>query len=84
MISFNFVLSYQVFWLFFGMSFCLPIKRFYDNCVLKNVEMEKIQSSTGKKQYNPYLIMFPSFCDVFATILDSTGLIYVSFSLSPY
>ena len=30
-----------------------------------------------KKKYHPALIIFPSFCDVIATILDTTGLIYV-------
>jgi len=41
----------------------------------KNEETGLIQ----KKKYHPFLIIFPSFCDVFATILDSTGLIYVIF-----
>ena len=40
-------------------------------------DISPIHSPNGKKKYNAYLIIFPSFCDVFATILDSTGLIYV-------
>jgi len=30
---------------------------------------------------NPYIMMFPSLCDVLATILDTTGLIMTSVSV---
>ena len=72
----NILFRYQVFWLFFGMSLCLPIKRCLDTLIGSNLKMEG-DSLIAKKKYSPFLIIFPSCCDVFATILDSTGLIYV-------
>jgi len=61
------------------MSLCLPIKRCIDTCTLKNMRKNEETGLIQKKKYHPFLIIFPSFCDVFATILDSTGLIYVIF-----
>ena len=57
------------------MSICLPFKNFIENLCYKNQNISKKISE--KKKCNPFLIIFPSFCDVLATILDSTGLIYV-------
>lgn len=59
------------------MSCCLPGKRFADNCLAKELEPANKLAVIVKRKYSPSLIIFPSFCDVFATILDATGLIYV-------
>jgi hypothetical protein len=64
---FYFNFSYQVFWLFFGMALLLPLVLF-----------SKKEKSQGKKKAHPAAMMIPAFCDVIATIFDSTGLIYVS------
>ena len=50
-----------------GMSFLLPFKYF--------TQKEK----SNLKQVTSTVMM--AFCDVFATILDSTGLVYVSFNI---
>jgi hypothetical protein len=57
---------YQVLFLFVGMAICLP----FVLCVKREV--------SEKKKVNPLLLIVPASCDVFATIFDATGLIYVS------
>ena len=66
---------YQVFWLFVGMAFCLPLKNY-----IHKYDMEEKEDKT-KKEMSPSLLIIPAFFDVCATIFDATGLIYVSIIL---
>lgn len=46
-----------------------------------NNEEVLIVDNPKKKNYRAYIFIFPSLCDVFATILDCIGLIFVFFFL---
>jgi len=50
-----------------GMAILLPFKIF----------VKKEDRDQSKKKINSAVMFIPSFCDVCATIFDSTGLIYV-------
>jgi hypothetical protein len=41
--------------------------------------IKKEDRDQTKERINSAVMFFPSFCDVCATIFDSTGLIYVSY-----
>ena len=68
---------YQVFTLFFGMFLALPFKLMFNSNKKYEPRDELIIDMPKKKVYSVYLLIFPSMCDVFATILDCIGLIYV-------
>lgn len=72
---------FQVFTLFLGMFLFLPFgwmaKKFGKKVEKINNEVLYVDSNSKKKDYRAYLLIFPSLCDVFATILDCIALIFV-------
>ena len=79
-ITYNF--RFQVFTLFLGMFLFLPFgwmaKKFGKKVEKINNEVLYVDSTAKKKDYRAYLLIFPSLCDVFATILDCIALIFVN------
>lgn len=60
------------------MFLALPFKLIFKKSIQKNEsQFDLIIDQPKKKKYEIYLLIFPSMCDVFATILDCIGLIYV-------
>lgn len=72
---------FQVFTLFLGMFLFLPFswmaKKFGTKAEKINNEVLYVDSTSKKKDYHAYMLIFPSLCDVFATILDCIALIFV-------
>ena len=67
---------YQVFTLFLGMFLALPFKLLF-NSQPKNEPRYELILDKPKKKYSVKLLIFPSLCDVSATVMDCIGLIYV-------
>ena len=67
---------YQVFTLFLGMFLALPFKLLF-NSQPKNEPRYELILDKPKKNYSVTLLIFPSLCDVSATVMDCIGLIYV-------
>jgi len=59
------------------MFLALPFKLIFNSSKKKEPRDELIIDMPKKKVYCVYLLIFPSMCDVLATILDCIGLIYV-------
>eukprot|EP00744_Colponema_vietnamica_P002069 GILI01003328.1.p2 GENE.GILI01003328.1~~GILI01003328.1.p2 ORF type:complete len:395 (-),score=108.98 GILI01003328.1:104-1288(-) len=62
---------FQVFWLFFGMFLCLPL----------HWALERKHIVPATKPFPAYVMAIPSTCDVFATVLDSIGLVHTHVSV---
>lgn len=64
------------------MFLALPFKLAFSNKMKEEPKYDFISNdSQKKKEYSIILLIFPSMCDVFATILDCIGLIFVIFYL---
>lgn len=59
------------------MSFCFFYNKIYELINKKQFE----EKDANKKKAPSYMMAIPSFCDVFATIIDSIGLIYTHVSV---